>query len=194
MVAHHCCQRKRNVYPHVLQPETRRFQAKTRDKPRRGTNYHVEPAPVHPRAFFHCLDCVCACASFLLIGQPAIDPPKTHLAIHPLHQLPLVLHRLPAQARLLHDAQHQAHPDHLDPLLGVPLATAQQGGLRLPRADTAAELREEEAQAAVPLVQLPHREEAVGEARLDLLLLGERDGGGEGLAPLFQVPLLGLCR
>lgn len=74
----------------------------------------------------------------------------------------------------------------------MPLPAAQQGRLRLPGPDAAAQLRGQEPQPPVPLVELPHREQAVREARLDLLLLGERDSGGEGLAALLQVPLLGL--
>ena len=56
------------------------------------------------------------------------------------------------------------------------------------------QLGDEQPQPPVALVQLPHGEEPVRDARLDLLLLDQRDGSHQGLAAFLQLPLLDLQR
>ena len=56
------------------------------------------------------------------------------------------------------------------------------------------QLGEEQPRPLVALVQLPHGEEPVRGARLDLLLLGQRDSSHQGLATFLQLPLLDLQR
>ena len=56
------------------------------------------------------------------------------------------------------------------------------------------QLGEEQPRPLVALVQLPHGEDPVRQARVDLLLLGLRHSSHQGLATFLQLPLLDLQR